>query len=204
MTRKISGTILAGGAGKRFNGQVKPKIVVDGKTIISRILSATTDLFDEIIIVTNNPEEFSDLSFCRIVPDVIPGAGPLGGIHAGMKASSNDAVFVFAGDMPFLDPEIITRLIETYGVSDCDVLIPEIGDLIEPLHSIYDVSLAENLEAYLRGKRSRAVRDFIKTLKVQYLPFDGSEKNKRAFTNVNSPADISPAQGSPERRIPRL
>jgi molybdopterin-guanine dinucleotide biosynthesis protein A len=194
MTRKISGTILAGGAGKRFNGLVKTKIVVDGETIISRILSVTADLFDEIIIVTNNPEEYKDLTFCTIVSDEIPGAGPLGGIHAAMKASSNDAVFVFAGDMPFLDSEIIIRLIETYALSDCEVLIPEIGDFIEPLHSVYDISLADNLEAYLRGQKSKAVRDFIKTLNVQYLQFEGSEKNKRAFTNINSPADIFPEQ----------
>ena len=42
--------------------------------------------------------------------DEILGAGPLGGIHAAMKASSNDSIFVFAGDMPFLDKDIIIKL----------------------------------------------------------------------------------------------
>ena len=71
MNGKISGAILAGGAASRFNGRMKSKIIIDGETIISRIISVIRDIFDEIIIVTNNPEEFADFSFCRIVQDEI-------------------------------------------------------------------------------------------------------------------------------------
>ena len=122
--------------------------------------------------------------------DEILGAGPLGGIHAAMKASSNDAVFVFAGDMPFLDRDIIIKLVDTYKESDCSVLIPAIEENIEPLHSIYRISLAENLESYLRSDQGFAVRDYIKTLNVRYLKLEGSKKNKIAFANINSPSDI--------------
>ncbi len=190
MNGKISAAILAGGAATRFDGMVKSKIIIDGETIISRMISVIGVIFDELIIVTNYPEEFSDFSFCRIVQDEILGAGPLGGIHAAMKASSNDAVFVFAGDMPFLDRDIIIKLVDTYKESDCSVLIPAIEEYIEPLHSIYRISLAENLESYLRSNQGFAVRDYIKTLNVMYLKLEGSEKNKIAFANINSPSDI--------------
>jgi molybdopterin-guanine dinucleotide biosynthesis protein A len=195
MAVKISGAILAGGAASRFNGRVKPKIIIEGETIISRIISVVKDIFDEVIIVTNNPEEFADFRFCRIVQDEILNAGPLGGIHAAMKASSNEAIFVFAGDMPFLDKEIIIKLIDTFNTSDCNALIPAIEEYIEPLHSIYRISLTENLEAYLKGDRSKAVRDYIKSLNVKYLKFEGSEKNRTAFTNINSASDINMAKG---------
>ena len=107
-----------------------------------------------------------------------------------MKASSNDAVFIFAGDMPFLDRDIINKLVDAYKKSDCDALIPLIGENIEPLHSVYRSSLAENLGSYLRSNQSFAVRDYIKTLNVMYLKLEGSEKTKIAFTNINSPSDI--------------
>ena len=58
MERKISGVILSGGANKRFDGTIKSNIVIDGKTIISRIINTINDLFDEILIVTNSPTEF--------------------------------------------------------------------------------------------------------------------------------------------------
>ena len=186
----ISAAVLAGGAATRFDGRMKSKIIIDGNTIISRIISVIRDIFDELIIVTNDPEEFSDFNFCKIVQDEIPKAGPLGGIHAAMTASSNDAVFVFAGDMPFLDRDIIIKLVETFNKSDCNALIPVIEENIEPLHSIYRSSLTGNLDSYLRRHESFAVRDYIKTLNVRYLVLEGSEKNKVAFTNINSASDI--------------
>jgi molybdenum cofactor guanylyltransferase len=191
MAGKISGTILAGGAGSRFNGLMKPKIVIDGQTIISRIISVIRDLFDEIIIVTNNPEEFADFNFCTIVQDEIIDAGPLGGIHAALKASSKDAIFVFAGDMPFLDRGIILSQIEAYNNAYCDAVIPVIEEYIEPLHSIYSTSLTHHLEAYFHTDHGNAVKDFIASVNVQYLHLEGSEKNKKTFTNINSASDIN-------------
>ena len=190
MTGKISGAILAGGAGSRFSGRMKPKIVVDGETIISRILTVIKDIFEEIIIVTNNPEEFSDFKFCIIVHDEILNAGPLGGIHAAMKASSNDAVFIFAGDMPFPDRNIISGMIEAYNKSDCDALIPKVGEYIEPLFSIYSQAIISHLEAYLEAGRSKAVRNYIESINAEFLQFGNTEIIKKAFTNINSPSDI--------------
>lgn len=190
MTGKISGAILAGGAGSRFNGRMKPKILIDGEPIISRIVSVIGDIFDEIIIVTNTPEEFTEFSHYRIVPDEIPNAGPLGGIHSAVKASSNEAVFVFAGDMPFPDTGIILRMIEQYDSSTSEVLIPGIEELIEPLHAIYSRSIAEHLEYYLNSDQSNAVRDYIKLLNVRYLWLEDTDDNKKAFTNINSASDI--------------
>ena len=108
MANRISGVILAGGSSKRFGGTTKANVVINGETIISRIISTISDLFVEIIIVTNKPEEFQEFIQYKIVKDQYLKAGPLGGIHAALKASSEDAIFVFAGDMPFLDKEIIS------------------------------------------------------------------------------------------------
>jgi molybdopterin-guanine dinucleotide biosynthesis protein A len=190
MAAGISGTILAGGTGSRLNGVMKPKIVIEGETIISRILSVIRDIFDEIIIVANNPDEFAEFNYCTIVQDQILKAGPLGGIHAALKASSDDAIFVFAGDMPYPDKDLIIRMIEDYHSSGCDVLIPRIEEFIEPLHAIYSISLAENLDSYLMSGKSCAARDYIKSLNVKYFQLEMSETNKRAFTNINSPSDL--------------
>lgn len=191
MARKISGIILAGGSGRRFSGMIKPKIVIDGEPIISRIISVIRDIFDELIIVTTTPEEFTNVGFSRIITDEILNAGPLGGIHAAMKASSGDAIFVIAGDMPYPDKGIILKMIEAYNIADCDALIPQMEEYIEPLHSIYSISLADHLEAYLKRDQSKAVRDYIRSLNVIYFKLEVSEENRRAFTNINSPSDIS-------------
>jgi molybdenum cofactor guanylyltransferase len=186
----ITGIILAGGAGSRFHGITKPKILIEGRTIISRITDVLEDVFDEIILVTNSPAEFDGNAGYRIINDSIPDIGPLGGIHAALNAASGEAIFVFAGDMPLLDKKIITRQIDYYNSLECDVLIPRIGEYIEPLHAIYNISILKHLNDYLAKHDNYAVRDFIKLLKVKYMQIDQSAENKNAFTNINSPEDI--------------
>lgn len=190
MIHNISGVILAGGANKRFNGITKANIVIDGKTIMSRIIYTLKDLFEEIIIVTNTPEEFKEDISYKIITDKILKAGPLGGIHAALKTSSKEAMFVFAGDMPLLDKKIIIRQIEFYNSHKCDILIPRIKTYIEPLHAIYNISIFETLEDYLTGNQDYAVRRFCKRQNVLYMQFDSSEDIRNAFININSPADI--------------
>jgi molybdopterin-guanine dinucleotide biosynthesis protein A len=191
MANRISGVILAGGSNKRFGGITKANVVIDGETIISRIISTISDLFVKIIIVTNMPEEFQEFIQYKIVEDQYLKAGPLGGIHAALKASSEDAIFVFAGDMPFLDKEIISDQINEFSKEQHEVLIPEVDQFIEPLHAIYRKSVLNHLERFLSEGKSRAVRDFLREVNVGYLQMPKTEGTKIAFANINSPSDLA-------------
>jgi len=191
MGNKISGVILAGGSNKRFGGITKANVVFGGKSIISRIIFTISGLFDEIIIVTNKPEEFREFIQCKIVEDQYLKAGPLGGIHAALKASSEDAIFVFAGDMPFLDEKIITDQINEFDNGEHDVLIPEVDQFIEPLHAIYKKSVLNDLEKFLSEEKSKAVRDFLNEVNVGYLQIPKTKKSEIAFSNINSPSDLA-------------
>jgi molybdenum cofactor guanylyltransferase len=190
MTQNISGVILAGGTGKRFNYKTKANIVVGGKTIISRITETLKDVFEEIIIVANNVNEIKIPDYCSVVADHFIKAGPLGGIHAALKASSGEAVFVFATDMPFLDKSFILRQIDYYCDRKCDVLVPRIGSFIEPLHAIYNQSVLNALEQYLTGENDRAVRAFFKVVDINYMDINDSHEARRIFTNINTPGDM--------------
>jgi molybdopterin-guanine dinucleotide biosynthesis protein A len=190
MIRNISGAILAGGASKRFNGIIKAQIVIDGKTIMSRILETFGEIFDEIIIVTNTPGEFKQYSNYKITGDQFFNKGPLGGIHSALKISENESVFLVGGDMPLLDREIIIRQIEFYRADNCDVLIPKIGNYIEPLHGIYRKTLLSAFEEYLDDKNDYAICEFLKSVDTHYMHLGNSKKYRRAFTNINSSEDI--------------
>jgi molybdopterin-guanine dinucleotide biosynthesis protein A len=188
--RTISGVILAGGANKRFQGEIKAKAVIGGKSIISRIIDTISEVFSEIIIVTNTPEEFKEYNNYKLAGDQFLNAGPLGGIHAALKTSSKEALFVFAGDMPLLDKDLIIRQIDFYYSNKCDVLVPEIQNYTEPLHAIYNISILNSLEEYLSCGNDYAVREFFRKVDVNYLRLEDSERIKNAFTNINSPSDI--------------
>ena len=190
MADNIAGVILAGGASKRFNGIIKPMIDYEGKTIISRIIETIGEIFDEIIIVTNIPDEFKEYDSYKIIGDKFLNKGPLAGIHSALKESESEAIFVVAGDMPLLDKEIILRQIDFYNTNKCDILIPQIDHYIEPLHGIYKKTVIRNLEDYLGGDNNYAVREFLKMSDVRCLLMEVSGKSISAFTNINSSDDI--------------
>ena len=190
MGNRISGVILAGGSNKRFGGIIKANVVIGGVSIISRILSTISGLFDEIIIVTDKPEEFLESIQYKLVKDLFHKAGPLGGIHAALKATSADAIFVFAADMPFLDRKIISDQINEFNKGEYDVLIPTVNQFIEPLHAIYRKLVLNDLERFLSERKSKAVRDFLREVSVGYFQVQETEESKLAFININSPSDI--------------
>ena len=189
----ISGVILAGGASSRFGGKTKSTMTVGGVSIISRMIETLHEVFDEIIIVTNKPEEFQDFRKYKIVQDEYKKVGPLGGIHAAMNASSNRAIFVFAGDMPFIAKELIVRQIELFNKLHCDVLIPRMDSYDEPLHAIYSLSTFIKLDYYLLTMREYAIKDFLGKVDVNWLYLDETASYSRIFTNINTPSDLSVA-----------
>lgn len=186
----ITGVILAGGKGSRFNGILKSKIVIEEKTIISRIIDVICDLFGEIIIVTNTPDEFKEYHNYKIISDQFLNKGPLGGIHSAMVESSFEALFVFAGDMPLLEKDIIREQVEYFIENSFDVVIPSINQFTEPLHGIYKKSLLRVLEEYIKVENDYSVQAFLKKIDVNYLQFEESEYTRRAFLNINSPSDL--------------
>jgi molybdopterin-guanine dinucleotide biosynthesis protein A len=186
----ISGVILAGGANSRFSGKIKANLVIDGRAIISGIAELLSQIFPEIIIVTNTPAEFNEYCKFRIVSDQFKMAGPLGGIHAAMKASSGEAVFVVAGDMPLLNKKIIIRQAKYFQNVICDILVPSLNQKIEPLHAVYSLSILKKLEEHLSEGASYSLREFFKKTDIRYLEFDDVEETESAFTNINTPSDI--------------
>jgi molybdopterin-guanine dinucleotide biosynthesis protein A len=185
-----SAVILAGGASSRFGGKNKLQTVIGGERIIDRVINTLTPVFDEIIIVTNSPEEHSDLKGCRVTMDHIKGAGPLGGIHAAMMLSVRKALFVFAGDMPYLDRNLIREQINFAKSNSSDAVIPEINGGIEPLHGIFLTHLAGKIESRLSSGKDLSIRGFLKTIKVAFFKPDVTASVLKAFSNINRPGDV--------------
>jgi len=188
---KISAVILAGGANKRFNGKTKANIQISGVRIITRIVKVLHEHFDDIIIVTNTPDEFKGFQQFTLVPDEIKNVGPLGGLHAALKVAKNDAVFVFASDMPCISGNMIKKHIEFYNRRKCDAAIPRIKDFKEPLHAIYHKNVYDKLNQFLSSANKYSIENFIADLNVRYHNLDDTEENRKAFININTPQDLA-------------
>ena len=144
---KLFGTalVLAGGKSSRM-GFDKAFINIKGKTIIETILDQLSRAFDDLIVVTSISENYRGLN-ARIVADVIKDAGPLGGIHAGLKASRSKYVFITACDMPFISLGYVDYMKEVASRFLPDAVISRKGKWLEPFHALYSIDIAGDIEA---------------------------------------------------------
>ncbi|HNW16422.1 MAG TPA: molybdenum cofactor guanylyltransferase [bacterium] len=190
----MSCAILAGGKATRLDGENKAFLKVGGKTNMEKFLAVTEGIFSETIVVAREPEHYCDFENVKVVTDIFKNIGPLGGIHAALKNAAGDAVFCVSCDMPFLDREIIIDEIAEFQRSECDILVPRIGDYIEPLHAVYSKVVADVIEKHILSGESYSVRSFFHLTILKYWDIADNARNRKAFTNINTRHDIFHAE----------
>ena len=151
MTHPCTGVILSGGLNTRFNGQNKAYIRVGQKRILDRLYDVFSDLFDEIILVTNQPLQFLDWDL-TIVTDIFSARSSLTGIHAGLFYMKNPFAFFSACDTPFLKRELVKTLVEQIE-NNTDIIMPETAAGFEPLCAIYSKRCLKQAEQHLKDQK---------------------------------------------------
>ena len=133
--------LLAGGRSSRM-GTDKADLLYGGKTFLAHMLSKAHALKIEKCFISGYPTLRSNV---RSVPDQFPDRGPLGGIHAGMKAMDTPYCLVLPIDAPLLPIGVLESLLRAHRESTekDKVLIWEHGDRKEPLIAIYPTAMAE-------------------------------------------------------------
>jgi molybdopterin-guanine dinucleotide biosynthesis protein A len=187
-----SALILDGGRASRYGGAHKAFLQVEGEAIAARALRILRPLVTEVLVATSRPDPWRPLGV-RLVEDVLPGAGPLSGIAAGLAAATTPLLLVVAGDMPHLSPHVIIHLVREARVREGCVVVPRRGGRAEPLHAVYPMAAASAARAALdRGVRK--LTDFLAELDVRWVDdaeLAAIEGGDRTFLNVNSPSDTT-------------
>ena len=189
----MTGIILSGGKSVRM-GRDKAFIEIDGIPIIQRIYNIFEKLFNEIIIVTNQKELYSDFK-AKIVSDLIINHGALGGLYTGLFFSSNPYSFSVACDMPFLKESMIHYLIKQ--ANEYDVIVPRTEDGLQPLHAIYSKGCLEPIKKMI-GMGKYKIIDFyplVETKIIEESEFISLDINlklmRESFININTPEELN-------------
>jgi molybdopterin-guanine dinucleotide biosynthesis protein A len=194
MTFPCTGVILSGGLSTRFNGQNKALIQVGGLRILDRLYTVFSDLFDEIILVTNDPIQFLEWDL-TIVTDLFSSRSSLTGIHTGLFYMKNPFAFFSACDTPFLKKELVEALIEKIE-QKVDIIMPETTAGLEPLCAIYSKRCLQSAEQHLRENKFKIQRAFrakrIKTIPENLLR--AKDPDLQSFFNINTPEDLAQAE----------
>lgn len=182
--------ILCGGKSRRM-GFDKSEIKIEGRLLVEIIAEALENIFQEVILISNEKEKFKDLKY-RIVEDIVKEAGPMGGIHAALRASSSRYMFVTACDMPVVNRNYIEYLMDTIKEKKVQGAVSRNGDFIEPLYAFYSVDLINTFEKNLENKSFKIFEALVdcNILYVSDEKVREFSKDKSIFMNLNYLKDL--------------
>lgn len=197
-----TGVVLAGGMSRRM-GRDKRTLEWSQDTqgrpisIMAAVILALRAITEEVIVVANDQPHVDG---ARVVPDLIPGAGSLGGIFSGIQTARHDHVFVTAADMPFLNRRLIRALIRRMGGHDA--VVPIINNRPEPLHAVYGRAVAEAARGQIE-KGNLKISHALHGLSVEWVEEEELRKldpRLQSFRNLNTPREYQCARiEAPER-----
>ncbi len=188
-------------------GQDKALMLFRGQPLIARLVdrlragAAGNPPGYAIAVVSNRPDDYRFLGV-PLYADLLPGAGPLGGLLTALEACTSPLIAVVACDMPFLRPSLLLAQQALLLIAGADVVIPRLPDGLEPLHAVYRGSTClPAVRAALEAGERRMIAWFpaVKVREMtmsEILPID---PGGLSFINVNSPEEFARAEKEAER-----
>jgi molybdenum cofactor guanylyltransferase len=191
---EISFIILAGGKSKRL-GRNKVIEKIGNRSLLERVVSTLSSFNKEILIIIGEDSTLPQLTGykrLKIVKDIYPGKGSLGGLYTGLISSGSLFNVAVGCDMPFLNLDLLRYMMSL--TESVDVVIPKTNNnVLEPLHAIYSKNCLNKIEMLLNQKRLSILELYplVKVRYVEYSEIDRFDKNNLSFFNINTEADLN-------------
>jgi molybdopterin-guanine dinucleotide biosynthesis protein A len=197
-------SIQAGGQSSRM-GEDKALKPFLGRPLIQRVIERLSPIADEIVVTTNRPEDYAFLNTStpsavqrlRLISDLKPGRGALGGLYTAIASATHPLVAVVACDMPFASAKLLEAASRLMVEEEADVVIAKSEEGYEPLHAVYRrATCLSAIEAAIDADQWKVIAWFpqvnvrvLTPAEVESLNPDGL-----AFWNVNTPEEFAKAE----------
>lgn len=179
--------VLAGGEAKRL-GFPKHELVIDGERIVDRLHRRLGPSCFETVVVGRDLDAVP--RGARLVEDRFVVRSPLVGIHAGLAAARTDLTVVVACDMPYVEPSLLTCLLDR--ADGVDVVVPVVRGYYEPLFAVYRTTCLQPIERMIeRGTlKVSELYPLVDVHEVDEVEVRLHDPRLRSFANLNVPAEI--------------
>ncbi len=185
---QITGIILAGGLARRMGGVDKGLIPFLNKPMITHVVNQLKPQVEHMLINANREiERYEALGLSVIQDQIADFAGPLAGLHTGMKNAKTDFVLSVPCDSPLLPNNLAIRLMHAFQENNADIAIATTGEQTPPVFCLCRTNLAADLEEFLIAG-GRKVEDWQKKHHLTMVNFDDQPT---AFSNINTIDDLA-------------
>ena len=190
----VTGVLLAGGKSRRM-GEDKRYLVVGEQTLLERGLAVFRSIFQEVLVVI--AQDSPPLSIdARVVRDLVPDCGSLGGLYTGLTQATTPYIFVVACDMPFLNQAVIAQFMSRRATAD--IVIAKLDGRLHPMHALYSACCLPALEQMIRARQLK-IQEIVSqsSLRVRYVTETDLltiDPSGHSFYNVNTMADLEAAR----------
>lgn len=194
---QVQAFILAGGQSRRM-GRDKSQLLLENQTFTDRIAETLLEITDSVTLVGSRQTN----SRYAVAPDVYPGWGALGGLHAALAACRREWAIVVACDLPFVSAELFNRLAALR--EDHDAVVPLQPDSRpQPLSSLYRIEPCLQRATELIESGKRRPLDLLELVNTRWVPFNelrNLDQAEKFFVNINTPEDYDAVSPVRERR----
>jgi molybdopterin molybdotransferase len=193
----ITGVIVAGGQSRRMGGKTKALLPFPKQPLIVLQLEEMSKCCDELLVITNDPALFEPVvrGMARVIPDIHPGLGPLGGLVTAMTHCKGTYIWFVGCDMPYISSTAAMVMKETLEHSDADAIIPVEVGMVHPLHAIYHIRTKPIAEAVI-AKQQFSMMAFLSSITSMEVTPEYYEQYGISFDftlNMNTPSEYEQA-----------
>ena len=184
-TPDFTAVLLAGGKSTRM-GQDKAGLLIGDVPLWQRQLATLqASGASEILISGCRDGPYAKSDF-RIVEDIDPDLGPLGGLVAAFKSAKHELVAVLAIDLPRMNAAFLRSLLSKAPV------VPRRENRFEPLAAFYSKRTLAVFQRRLHERElsmQRAIRELAERHEITLYDVSGPEA--LLFENLNTPEDLA-------------
>ena len=175
-----------------------------GRPLIQRVVDRLTPIADELIVTTNRPADYEFLNTStgsvrrlRLVPDLKPGRGALGGLYTAIASATSPLVAVVACDMPFASPMLFEGALKLMVDEEADVVIAKTDEGYEPLHALYRrETCLPAIESAISADQWKVISWFpqVKVRTLTTNEVNSFDPSGVCFWNLNTPEEFVEAE----------
>jgi len=179
IVKQFSCIILAGGEGRRMQGQDKGLVLYKNRPLIEHVIASVKQQCSDIVISANrNIDSYRQLADKVISDPSDSYRGPLAGIAACMPHCIHENILVVACDMPDLPDTLVERL--ATGIDRYPVCIATVDDHHQ-LAMMIRKNLLASIQQCLDDDQLKLIA-WARSVQYQAISFDDMPG---AFVNLN-------------------